>query len=484
MAVAKFGARDLVYRGKPKKSIPSIKNADPDVQALMMLLGGADPYTPPVFPGAGHVGLAGLFPAASMNAMMGAGAGVDAGAMGQQGPDIASIVSSAVQGGNTGKRISDAVRRAKKPEQQQSPDQLAALLDELMRAATAGQQSFDYEQALKDSAADITRAFGRGVGHIRSQMGKARHDTQVGTKEIDEMYRALSADYAKGAANATAEGKRGAKAMQFLANEAQNQITKSANQQITEQAALAKSLGVQDAMPDVAQEQREGVQEAVNRIQQRGQRDASDQVQYGQSQSRFLDRGGKNALLEGTNRRGDLVADLQDFLQDSRGSIADLLSQRDQAIAANRAKILDSVSSAQQDQSKTLFDQLMAIANLKFKIEDGRADNSLAAQKLAQSRQGGGSGDSPFPGFMQDYANIIGMTSQPEEVKGALDQLLTSDQFREGRFQNPTTDEMLKLTPFEAADMAERALRQAGINNPNDIALARLAAMQAVAGSR
>lgn len=333
---------------------------------------------------------------------------------------------------------------------------------------SGGLNSADYEQALNQSAHQIKQAFGAEIGAVRASSAAARKQTKRSKKQIKAMYNALNRQYSKSAQAEIAQGQKVANEIQGVANNAQGQVQQSADSILNDQAALAKNLGVESAAPTIIAKQQGNVANTIQNIQTSGQRDASAQIANSGTQQRFLERGGKNALLEGTNRRADLVQQLQDFLQQNLGKIADIKGRQGQALASNTASIAKSFSAGQGDAAQKKFDNGVAIAKL--------------LQSIQSSKSKGGSGsDAMLPKFMQQYDAAVGQTSDPQGIGALLQKVTSSRPFAEGRFEAKNGD-TINMTPTEAANIAENQARKNGIDNPQDLALIRLAAMQYYAG--
>lgn len=383
-------------------------------------------------------------------------------------------------------QVADMVQQASQKKPEKPPvDPITAYSDQLAQLV-GNMPPIDYEESLRASNQDIRNSYQHSIQALRAAMGSAKGQTAADRKDVMAMYRALSQDYARGAKNEVSQGQRVAQAMQNVANQAQGQISKSANQQLAEQAALAKNLGVEAAMPTVAAAQRNNLLKTVNSIQGRGQRAANDTLTYSGNQQRYLDRGGHNALLEGTNRSADLLADLQDYLQNTGGQIAGLQSDRDRALAANRTSVLSTANEENQKRSDDIFNQLLAIGKFKFGAENDRANLQLAAQKAAAANQPEPEDpNAAYPQFSQDYANILSQLGPglAEKVKGILDPVVNGAQFRQGRYKASNTDEMIDLNPIAAGQLAVNAAKQQGIQDSHVLEVIRQAAMAYAKGS-
>lgn len=374
-----------------------------------------------------------------------------------------------------------------KPKMPNATDQF---INQLMDVAQSqfGLNQADYETALQDSADQIKKAFASEIGAVRASNAGARKDAKNANKQLGAMYRALQRSYNRTAKGEDKAGTRLSNKVTNVANQAQDTIQNSANDALNQQAALAKGLGVEAAIPEVTAAQQSNVQKQVEGVVNRGQRAANDVLKYSGNQHRFLVRGGQNARLEGTNRQADMLSQLQDILAANRGKIADLRGQRSMSLADNAGKIASSQAQSQQDAYNNLFNQLMDIGKFKTSVENSNADNKLARQKFRLQRQqassSSGSGNkfmSAIPSSISDIGTIVSQASHPQKVQSIVNQLLGSPEFVQGRFTTGAggKGDTLQLTPFKAREMAENRARAAGLSQSDSI-LAGLAAMRAL----
>lgn len=247
-----------------------------------------------------------------------------------------------------------------------------------------GLNQADYEEALKNSAAQIKGAFGAEIGAVKASSANARHQTKRSKKQIKAMYNALNREYQKSAGAEVAQGKDIANAIQGVATSSAGQLKGTSDQLLNEQAALAKGLGVEAALPAATAKQVSDTASQVGNIQQYGAREAGDQLANSGSQQRYLVRGGNNALLEGTNRRADLVQQLQAFLQQNMGKIADIKGQRGQALAANSASVAKSFGDANNQASNESWNRQKDLASLLLSLR-GQNTSDAANQAKSQS---------------------------------------------------------------------------------------------------
>jgi hypothetical protein len=352
--------------------------------------------------------------------------------------------------------------------QQQSPqptqqDYLEEFLKSMAGSISgdSGLNQADYEEALKNSAAQIKGAFGAEIGAVRASSANARHQTKRSKRQIRAMYKALGRQYDNAANQEVARGKSMANALTGVANTAGGAVKANSDQLLNDQAALAQGLGVQSALPETTAPQRSAVAQQIGNIQQYGARQAGDTLANSGSQQRFLTRGGKNALLEGTNRRADLVQQLQAFLQENMGKIADLKGQRGQALAANQSSVAKSFGDAQGQAQDASWDRQKDLAGLLMSL---RGQNLSAAGKET----------SALPEWAQQSTQLLGGTSNPNEIGSVIENLLSSPDVTHGTYREGKTDYKMNAGAF--ADMVAKQLRAQGASEP-DIAMAKLAAL-------
>lgn len=370
------------------------------------------------------------------------------------------------------------VFRPKPKQGGQELSSLDQLFQQLVGSVGQGAVSFDYETALRDSEKAIRDAYRADIGAIRGANRGARKDTAANRREVEAMYEALSRQYEKTSNQAGRQGERRANLMQGRSERSADHLTELAAKLGNEQADLAKGLGIEEAMAGLIPENTEVATRDAGRILKEGAQDANRQLGFADNQQRFLQRGGINAQLEGTNRSANMLSDLQNFLQDNLNNVANLRGQRARELAANKQGVMDSVSEMQMSADNEMWERLMSLAGLKLDMEDTQIDNDFNMAKLEQqaalAAQRGGDKESFIPEYLQKYNEALG--AMPKPLRGLMNSITKSDEFSQGRFAAPN-GEFIKLNPTAAANAAEE---QALAENPNlsaeEIAMIRLAA--------
>lgn len=375
---------------------------------------------------------------------------------------IGDLFNNMAQSGQTlAQKLANGTYQA----EQTAVDPREALLQSLFNQAdTSSPNTADYEQALQNSANQIKAAFGAQIGAVKASNNAARKQNKRGQHQIKAMYKALNKEYVKSAQGQTAQGQADANALQQIAATAQGQVKQNSDQILNEQAALAKSLGVESASPNIIAKQQGKVADVVQNMAGTGQREANLALQNSASQQEFLQRGGKTALLEGTNKRADLIQQLQDFVQANLGKIADIKGQRGMALASNAQKFAAAGAQNQSDARQQTFDN-------KYKLLDML--NSIAAQKEKSSQ--GAAQDSAMPKALQWYNELVNSSSDPTGIGQLLTKVTSGPDFASGQVDlgHGTTT---RMTATQAGNEAIAEAMKQGITDPQDLIKIRAAA--------
>lgn len=373
-----------------------------------------------------------------------------------------------------------------------------AVLDQLVQSMLrdSASQSFDYEDALKQSQNAIRAAYGAEINAIRSNNGAARKQTKRDRNEVEAMYAGLAATYGQEAKTATHNGAVAAQDQVNLQRQANQDITQSQRQTTGEEAKMLKDLGLEDTADQIIAPDFKQNQKVTSENTQRGARKAGVAKEMAAANSQFFQRGGVTARLEGTNRSADMLTALQDYIRGNNSQISTIRGKQSADLLQNKLSVQEQAAKAQSDADNELWDRMMQVTGLKAQIEDTNFDNSLAAQKFKYSQQqdrrelAAKSQKNTKSFIPESLQNAMGVIQQerpnnPNSVTAILQSLFNSQQYRDGSVSRVVgkgagaKSVSHKLTPAEAANMAEKAARQAGLSQ-RDINIARLAAWASV----
>lgn len=409
---------------------------------------------------------------------------------------------------------------------QRQEDNLTDYLQDYLaeKMATIG-GTFDYESALRESEKAIKQAYARDIKAIRGSNQQARKDAAENRKDVEALYSALSRSYEESAQTAMEQGQQLAEMMQQTVQGSQANLQELASGIANEQASLAEGLGVQDATSAYMPQQALDTQEQLAEMATEGAEDSNRQLGYAGNQQRWLMRGSQNANLEGTNRSADLIRDLQDYIQGNRGEIADLRSMRGRELAGNKSDIMSQVAEMQAQQDEALWGQLMDYSGLKRDIENDQFDQSMQTKEFrqgiregnrdarqwaaeqgldeakfgwdqktdrwdrqakiremqlkallaGQSGGGGDSEDSNMPGYLEDFASHLAQMNP--KARDFAQRVVQTKPFRTGEWYDEESKREFKMNPTVAGSEAVKMAKQAGITNPRQLNLIKLAAM-------
>ena len=409
---------------------------------------------------------------------------------------------------NAPQRVAPAVTIDKKAAAQQpvapydaGGDQFDALNQLAMSMLTdSAGSTFDYETALQESAQAIKRAYGAEIKAIRNNNKSARKQTKRDRKDLNALYKGLAQSYGQAARQSEIAATNQAQDALNLAAQSNQTIANTQMQTTQQQAQMLKDLGLeatadQIITPDFAQSA-----DSQAAITAQGNNAATMANQFGANNQQFFRAGKRNAKMEGINAKTDLMGDLRDYVRGNRDQIAVLKGQRARELSQNKSNTMSAAAEAEASSQEDMWNRLMEYIGVRTDIENTNFDNSLAAQKFQYDQQSDradrrwdakkfrasqqpGGENSLFPEQRTVPAKIVQQSSQPRLLTNILQELWGSPAFRFGQVTGEEwgapNGESYKLTPDQAAAMAEKAGKQKGLSN-TDIQLLKLAAYQSV----
>lgn len=276
-----------------------------------------------------------------------------------------------------------------------SPVQIAlAQLDQLVNTGMQfpqGPSEADLQQALDEAAAGIQKSFGAQIGAIQAQNAGARKDTRQGSRAVRRMYNQLGNSYNR---MGQKQFKQGSKLAHQLGKmgEREGDIISDQGQDIARAGAQgAAALGLGDLAKQLVHETRHDAGNLAEKAVRQGGMAAQTEKRIGANNRTFMQTSGQASRLEGTNTAADMVAQLQDYLQQNRSAIAALAGEREAAIAAAQAGVQSSFADAQADYAdmrsdarQDLIDNKMDLLKLALDIQSDQRDNRSSSS--AQSR--------------------------------------------------------------------------------------------------
>lgn len=297
-------------------------------------------------------------------------------------------------------------------------DPLQAYLTSLMPQITSSEDQL--QELMNKASGGINKSYNSQIGFLKHLNQGARKDTAHGNKQIKAMYRALQKDMNRLGQTEERSGAASAADIQALGQATGNQALANANQILEKNAAYAGNLG----SPELMAALNPGVNAQQGAIAGRALTDAEAQaagVLGNASKSKlYFDESQGAAGVEGTNRRADLIGQLQDYLASNRAKMGDLAGQRASALADLQSRILTQNQDDTFGQQNTIFNNALQLAQM-FGGQQEQAQDPYAALNglLPDSVQYINQMTAANPELAAAYNMILGT---PEAQMGVIDQ--------------------------------------------------------------
>lgn len=335
--------------------------------------------------------------------------------------------------------------------------------------------SYDYESAQREAAGAIRQAYGAEIAAIRQNNRVARKSSRRARKEITHLYKGLAKMYGKQENRAVRRGEKAANAQMGIANEGNTILTDLNNQMIQDESQLLKDLGQEQAFSQLISPDFDRMGQQVADNTKMGTDAASRAIRMGENNARWFDRAQGGARLEGTNRRADMIGQLQAYLMNNRNQIAGLKGDRAQEIAASNMNIESQAAQAANDANQQTFDNVLKLLGVSADIEDTNIDNrqnaaefrwdkkmdrkNLRLKMLDAAETGDTDSLANYSPGVRDAMSIIAQQPDASDKKSteALWKLFASNAWRTGEVALPgNAGQTANLTPYEAAARARK----------------------------
>lgn len=195
------------------------------------------------------------------------------------------------------------------PQQGSDPlmDLYAQLLEQL-QAPVNMPTGIDTANLMKQVQDAINPIYDQREKQAKDQTGRA-------TKDVQQMYRALANDYERLAPQQVAQANEAQKQVEQLYGQLRSNIEGDYSRISEEQGDLFKQLGIEDALPAVLDDQDDQVLEAQRAASENQAQQQQRYMDQGQADATYYREGSPNAVMTGNETSSNLLADLQDYLQ-------------------------------------------------------------------------------------------------------------------------------------------------------------------------
>lgn len=184
-----------------------------------------------------------------------------------------------------------------------------------------------YEQLISQLQAPVNMPTGINTEDLMNQVRKAidpiydqraqqaEERTGRATGQVKDMYRALSNDYERLAPQQVDQAKAAQEEIKKLYGSLRSNVEGNYSRVSEEQGELFKQLGIEDALPAVLDEQDDAVQEALTAASENQAQQQQRYMDIGQMDSTYYREGSPNATMTGNEISTDMLAGLQNYLQ-------------------------------------------------------------------------------------------------------------------------------------------------------------------------
>lgn len=336
--------------------------------------------------------------------------------------------------GSVAKRAGELSRGASTPRTETDPmldlyEQLISQLQEPVRMPTG----IDTEGLMQQIQSALNPIYDQRAASAENRTGRARED-------VKGMYRALSNDYERLAPQQIEQAAAAKEEIEQLYGQLRSNIEGSYSRVAKEQGDLFKQLGIEEALPDVLDEQQAPVLEASQAASENQAQQQQRYMDIGQMDSTYYREGSPLATMTGNEISTDMLMQLQDYLSQIE---AERTSGIQTAYMDQLSQAQGQLSQQQQTaQNETARRQQMLWDILQAQLKGGKqqevSTDSFMSGLPPQVQQGVGSAFTQLQrspeaiyGKVEDKRNPVPGTfveTTPEWYMAQADQMLKSGQ--------------------------------------------------------
>lgn len=330
-------------------------------------------------------------------------------------------------------------------QQQQPVDPLMQMYAQLLEQL---QQPVDMPTGVNTE--DLMRQVQDAINPIYDARAEnARNQTDRGTAQVQDMYRALSNDYERLAPEAAAQAEANKAEIESMYGQLRSNIEGNYARVSKDQSELFQRLGIEDALPSVLAEQQAPVQDALIAASENQTQQEQRYMDIGDMDQTYMREGSPLATMTGNEISTDMLADLSDMLNQIEGERS------------------SGIQSAYMDQYNTAQNNLLQ----QQQMAQGQGNrNQEMLFSLLQSQLGGGQQQELTPdSFMGSLPPQV-----QQQVAGAYTQLQRSPEAVYGKVQdprNPVPGTFVETTPQWYMQQADAMLKNGQIDSSTHQAL-------------
>ncbi len=312
------------------------------------------------------------------------------------------------------KKASSAAVSVSQPTQEISPL-------EQMLAQFGGGFSVPSQADLSKQAQDLSVAeFAPKIAALQAEMNRAKQSGARARKDVGALYDQLVGEY-------TQEEKRNRKTYKnekstnrTRTSNLRNTITDDYTQLIKDRVNEYKALGIESAAPSSL----DGVYgDQASQLAQAASEGAIEDYALGQEErasGNFLRDSRLASRQEGAEAQSDVIRQLQDYLNKSGTSLADLQGQQNSMFQQTLAKLTENAASAQTQYQENLWDKLLEYGKFSQDQSNDTFSRDMRLKEFQQKYGNGGSSAALGTG-LQGAAGYLGDQDLVNFFQGALD---------------------------------------------------------------
>lgn len=324
-------------------------------------------------------------------------------------------------------------------QQQGSGDPLIDLYDQLVN-----QLQSPVKMPTGINTEDLMKQIRNAIDPIYDQRAEAAENrTGRATGQVKDMYGALAEDYKKLAPQQLAQSKAAQEEIKQLYGQLRSNIEGNYTRVADEQSELFQQLGIEDALPEVLDQQDDAVLEAQTAASENQAQQQQRYMDIGQMDATYYREGSPNALMTGNEISTDMLSQLQEYL-----------NQND----AERTSGIQTAYMDQYSQAQSQLAQQQQVAQQ----EAGRKQEMLW-QMLQSQMQGGQQQQALTPDtFMAQLPPNV-----QQGVAGAFTRLQRSPEAVYGKVEdkrNPVPGTFVETTPQWYMAQADEMLKRGEID--------------------
>lgn len=275
--------------------------------------------------------------------------------------------------------------QAEKPRPGGMIDPFAALQDQLFSSINGiNVAPTPLEQLRQMAESQVNAQFDPMISALNSQMKSKTERGRKGANQARSMYGDLAKDFLAQLPEMTQQFAAEDRAANSRYDTAQAELQKQYGQQSREQDALMQQLGIKAAQPEASQQARDDqkyFQSQLEMDQQAELNALNEQQNAAETYQREL---GSTTRLAGENTAQDIIAQLNDYLDQAESQMSGLRGQKAQTLSALVQQLQAQDAQRVESQRQSEIDNMMKMYRFQLDALNASEANAVRQAKLQQ----------------------------------------------------------------------------------------------------